>query len=155
MQKVKLNYHNGASRSKCSEPSTENCISGSMDRISWESLCFTVAIFVFLDGSAGAGCSVGCSHIFSSVLRVFAAWRQFKNICQGIEGIQVRRGRPCLNSHQCYHLSICLTERWWLHRCYQLLLNKSPQPAFLSLTSIPLFQDNPNVVPHCISRTER
>lgn len=69
MQKVKLNYHNGASRSKCSEPSTENCISGSMDRISWESLCFTVAIFVFSDGSAGAGCSVGCSHIFSSVLK--------------------------------------------------------------------------------------
>lgn len=68
MQKVKLNYHNGALRSKCSEPSTVNCLGGSMDRISWESLCFTVAIFAFLDGSRGPGCSVGCSHIFSSVL---------------------------------------------------------------------------------------
>lgn len=67
MQKVKLNYHNGASKSKCSEPSTENCIDGSMDRISWESLCFTVAVFVFWDGGGGAGCSVGCRHIFSIV----------------------------------------------------------------------------------------
>lgn len=69
MQEVKLNYHNGALRSTCFELCTENCIGGPTDRISWESPSFMVETFICSQGSGGAGCSVGCNQLSSSVLK--------------------------------------------------------------------------------------
>ena len=69
MQEVKLSYHNGALRSKCFQLCTEYCIGGPTDRISWESLSFMVEIFIFLHDGGGAGCSVECSQLSSSVLK--------------------------------------------------------------------------------------
>lgn len=108
MQEMKLNYLNVALSSKCFELCTENCISGLIDRISWESQSFMVEICMVLHG--GGGCRQLCSSVLKQSLCSMSAVQE--HVCQGIGGTKVGRGTSCLSSHLCHYLNMCLT-KWW------------------------------------------
>lgn len=132
MQEVKLNYHNGALRSKCFELCIELC-TVLVDRLTGflGSLCPLWWKTIFSHGGGGAGCSVGCGQLSSSVFKQslcsMSAIQQC--VCHGTEGVKVGKGGSCLNSHLCYYLKTCLTKWWWLPRSYHPLLNRSPLAA--------------------------
>lgn len=84
--------------------------------------------------------------IFSSVLNQnFFIMNAMPRCLPGHRGSRGEKKKALSEQSSVLPPDICLTNRWWLLKSYELLLNRSSQPAFLC--SIPLFQDNPNVAP--------